>query len=183
MTHDDAQPGGEAPGREHAADRSLVLESASEADTAAIAARIARILAPGDIVALDGELGAGKTRFAKGVAHALGHRADDVVSPTYVVAHEHHTPGVPLTIIHADAYRLDHDADPDRLAADLGIDSLDEHGAALIIEWSARAPALRDAATVTVLIEHVGVTARRITIAATRPDRLSEFSPSQRDDP
>lgn len=83
-------------------------ESHSEAETIAIAKEFAKSLCPGDIVAFDGELGAGKTAFTKGVARALGIR-DDVTSPTFTIVNQYDGD---LTLYHFDVYRLEN-VDPD----------------------------------------------------------------------
>jgi tRNA threonylcarbamoyladenosine biosynthesis protein TsaE len=81
----------------------LVVHSAAE--TQAFAARLARLLAPGTVVGLEGDLGAGKTCFVKGLAAGLGIDEDDIYSPTFTLIAEHYTGRLPL--YHIDLYRLE----------------------------------------------------------------------------
>lgn len=100
---------------------------------AALGARIARHLAPGDVIALHGELGAGKTTLARAILAGCGH-AGEVPSPTFTIIETYDPPAVRLPVAHADFYRLD---DPVE-ARELGLDDYRE-GAALIAEWPERA--------------------------------------------
>ena len=111
----------------------LTLTAATAAETQAIAERLGRLLAPGDVLALVGGLGAGKTTFVQGLARGLDVPPDrHVASPTFALVNEH--PGrVPL--VHADLYRIE-DA---RELAELGLtDAFDR--AAVAIEWLDRFP-------------------------------------------
>lgn len=82
----------------------IVLWSSGPGDTRAIAAAVATCLGPGDVVALSGELGAGKTCFVQGAAGALG-IADRVTSPTFTLVRTYEGADVP--VVHCDVYRLD----------------------------------------------------------------------------
>ncbi|WP_370631625.1 tRNA (adenosine(37)-N6)-threonylcarbamoyltransferase complex ATPase subunit type 1 TsaE [Novosphingobium sp. FKTRR1] len=97
--------------------------------TTALAARIASRLRAGDVVALTGTLGAGKTTLARAVIRALGHEGE-VPSPSFAIIEPYDPPQVRLPVIHADFYRL---KDPAELA-EIGLDDYRE-GAALIAEW------------------------------------------------
>jgi tRNA threonylcarbamoyladenosine biosynthesis protein TsaE len=104
--------------------------SASEEDTRSLGASLARRLSPGDVVLLEGELGAGKTAFVKGLAAGLGLDPEDVSSPSFALVHEYGPAGKLPVLVHVDLYRL-----PDAGAPllDLG---LDECGSAtLAVEW------------------------------------------------
>jgi ATPase, YjeE family len=91
-----------------------------------LGARLAGLLAAGDLVVLDGPLGAGKTTLTRGLGAALGARGA-VTSPTFVLAREHPTAaGVPL--VHVDAYRL-------ATARELDDLDLDYDGAIVVVEW------------------------------------------------
>ncbi|GHF20493.1 tRNA (adenosine(37)-N6)-threonylcarbamoyltransferase complex ATPase subunit type 1 TsaE [Pseudolysinimonas yzui] len=93
-----------------------------------LGARLAALLAAGDLVVLDGPLGAGKTTLTRGLGAALGARGA-VTSPTFVLAREHPTAsGVPL--VHVDAYRL-------ATARELDDLDLDYDGAIVVVEWGA----------------------------------------------
>ena len=93
--------------------------------------RIAARLRPGDVVALSGDLGSGKTTLARAIIAALGH-AGEVPSPTFTIVETYDALDPPLA--HADFYRLE---DP-REAVELGLDDY-RQGAALIAEWPAKA--------------------------------------------
>jgi tRNA threonylcarbamoyladenosine biosynthesis protein TsaE len=101
------------------------------AATRALGARIAAGLEPGDLVALEGELGAGKTTLARAILRALG-IAEDVPSPTFTLVQVYETPQ--LTVRHYDLYRIEK-ADE---ILELGLDEALEEGAALV-EWPERA--------------------------------------------
>jgi tRNA threonylcarbamoyladenosine biosynthesis protein TsaE len=105
------------------------IDLPDEAATAGLGARIAAALQPGDVVALSGGLGAGKTTLARAIIAAAGHRGE-VPSPTFTIIETYDPPAVRLPLVHADFYRLNH---PDE-AAELGLDDY-RAGAALIAEW------------------------------------------------
>jgi tRNA threonylcarbamoyladenosine biosynthesis protein TsaE len=109
--------------------------SDSPAQTHAIGAALGRVLRPGDAVLLEGDLGAGKTAMARGVAEGLGIDPNTVSSPTFVLVHEHPHPTGGTGMIHVDAYRLGKDE-----SDTLGLDSARASAAALVIEWPGRLP-------------------------------------------
>jgi tRNA threonylcarbamoyladenosine biosynthesis protein TsaE len=90
---------------------------------------IAGQVRPGDVVALSGGLGAGKTTLARAIIAALGH-AGEVPSPSFAIIEVYDPPSVRLPVVHADFYRL---ADP-READEIGLDDY-RHNAVLIAEW------------------------------------------------
>lgn len=100
------------------------------AATAALARALAAELAPGSVVALDGELGAGKTTFTRALVAALGGDPAAVQSPTYTLLHRY--PATP-PVVHIDAYRLRSAAD----LAGLGFEEQAEDAVA-VIEWADR---------------------------------------------
>jgi tRNA threonylcarbamoyladenosine biosynthesis protein TsaE len=103
------------------------VETKSPEETAALGRRLGAICAPGTLLALVGHLGAGKTRFVKGVAAGLGIAEDEVTSPTFVLMNLH--PGrIPLA--HFDLYRLDRVDLPS-----LGFYDVRD-GGAVVIEWA-----------------------------------------------
>jgi tRNA threonylcarbamoyladenosine biosynthesis protein TsaE len=99
------------------------------AATAAFGTRIAAQLRSGDVVALSGGLGAGKTTLARAIIAALGH-AGEVPSPTFAIVETYDPPALRLPLVHADFYRIER---PEELL-ELGLDDYRE-GAALIAEW------------------------------------------------
>lgn len=94
-----------------------------------LGARIARELGAGDVVALNGELGAGKTTFTRGLGEALGIRGA-VTSPTFVLARTHPSESGGAPLVHVDAYRLSHPAELDDL-------DIDFDGSIVVVEWAA----------------------------------------------
>jgi tRNA threonylcarbamoyl adenosine modification protein YjeE len=114
--------------------------------TARFGAELAATLKPGDVVSLEGDLGAGKTALARAVIRAL---ADDpaleVPSPTFALVQPYDTPRGP--VLHADLYRLAHASDVDELGL------LDDPETIVLVEWAERAPQIVDAVTVTVHLD------------------------------
>jgi tRNA threonylcarbamoyl adenosine modification protein YjeE len=117
-------------------DRSFTLEVARESEVLPLAGILAMTLQPGDVVALVGDLGAGKTTFARALIRELtGNPDQEAPSPTFTFLQTYESARFP--IVHADLYRL---ADGSELA-ELGFDELPE-GSVLLIEWPERAPEL-----------------------------------------
>ncbi len=109
---------------------SLEMRLATEADTVALAEDLASILRPGDVVALAGDLGAGKTTLARALLRALADDDDlEVPSPTYTLIQPYDLPR--LKVAHLDLYRLGDESEVD----ELGFDDLVAEGAVL---WSGR---------------------------------------------
>lgn len=107
--------------------------TASEEETRAVGRALAAELAPAGILLLGGELAAGKTVLAQGVAAGLGIDPAEVVSPTFTLVREHHGSGGSL--LHLDLYRLD----PAQAAA-LGLEELLAAPAVKVVEWAERLP-------------------------------------------
>ena len=142
--------------------RECVVVTREPAATRDLAARLARAARPGDLLCLVGELGAGKTQFAKGFAVGLG--VDEVVSsPTFVLMSEY-AGRVPM--FHVDLYRLADAADA--LAGGL-LDERQLEGVALV-EWAERLGDALPAARLDVLIDGAGDDERRITLRAGTAD-------------
>jgi tRNA threonylcarbamoyladenosine biosynthesis protein TsaE len=107
----------------------VIVELPDLAAMEALGRRIAGQLRPGDVVALSGGLGAGKTTLARAIVGALGY-AGEVPSPTFTIIETYDPPAVALPLVHADFYRLEHP----REVEELGLDDYRD-GAALIAEW------------------------------------------------
>ena len=111
------------------------LATTSVDDTRALAASIAALAAPGDLVVLAGDLGTGKTAFAQGFARGLGIE-EPVTSPAFILVRTYEGR---LPLVHLDVYRLDTMQE----LVDLGIAELLDEGAVTLVEWGdAVAPAL-----------------------------------------
>lgn len=107
----------------------FITHSAEE--TRGLGKALACLLRPGDVVLLDGELGAGKTCFAQGVAHGLG-IAQQVTSPTFTLMREYK--GI-MPLYHLDLYRLDGPAD----LRGIGVEEYLDSEGVLLVEWGDRA--------------------------------------------
>lgn len=149
----------------------IARESSSPEYTASLAAGVASILRAGDIIRLEGDLGAGKTTFVRGLAHALGVPAGLVSSPTFVLVNEY-----PLTterrgirrLIHVDAYRLTSSEDLDALGWDRYVtpEGSAQSDCAIVIEWPTRiAEALASGASpATIRFTNLGESSRQIEL-------------------
>lgn len=131
--------------------------SHSPAETRDFGRQLGADLRPGQLLCLQGDLGAGKTTLTQGIAAGWGSR-DPVSSPTFVMVNRYRAAdGTPL--YHMDAYRLASLAE----AAELGLDEMLAEGA-LIIEWPERIAALLPAARLWLTIDSLGETERKITL-------------------
>ena len=103
---------------------------ASESETAACGAALAQCARPGDVIALSGPRGAGKTAWARGFIAALGHK-DDVPSPSFAIVQPYEELDPPVW--HVDLYRIEDSSEIDELGLDAAADAV------LIVEWPDRA--------------------------------------------
>ena len=125
-------------------------------DTEALGAALGKILSPGTVLAYEGDLGAGKTAFTRGLARGLGCN-EPVPSPTYPIVNEYLSGRLPL--FHFDMYRLTSADD----LWDIGWEDYLERGGICAVEWSENvADAMEDA--IRIRIEKLGDEERRITI-------------------
>jgi tRNA threonylcarbamoyladenosine biosynthesis protein TsaE len=138
-----------------------VVTTRDATETRALAARLATAARPGDLVCLVGDLGAGKTQFAKGFAVGLG-ISDIVSSPTFVLMTEYDGR---LPLFHLDLYRLDDAADA--LAGGL-LDERQLEGVALV-EWAERLGGALPVARLDVVIDGTGDEPRRIALRTGDP--------------
>jgi len=139
---------------------SLVTTAPEETDAAG--ERLGATLGPGDVVALSGELGAGKTVFVQGLVRALG-VTSWATSPTFVLVNEYRGR---LPVHHVDAYRTASLAE----LLDLGVEEMMDGDGVTIIEWAERLEPVLPPRAVRVRIAGVGDEPRRITIDDRRPD-------------
>jgi len=145
-----------------------VVAVADERALGRLAEGLAAALANRAIVTLAGDLGAGKTTFAKALAEAAGVDPADVTSPTFGLIHVHEPPaavGRPARIVHADMYRL---ADPGELAETGWYDAI-AGDAWVLVEWPGRIAAALPAERIDVTIEVTSPTARLVHVAGRGP--------------
>lgn len=138
-------------------------------ETRAYGERAAGVLRGGEVIALEGALGAGKTQFVKGLAAGLGVSPDEpVVSPTFVLVREYKGR---LKLYHIDAYRL---ASVDELLA-VGLEEMrgDPRGV-VAIEWADRVSAVLPRDAIIVRLEHVSENERRIRLESIGADRARD---------
>jgi tRNA threonylcarbamoyladenosine biosynthesis protein TsaE len=134
----------------------VVLETASPAETEALAARLAETLVVGDVVTVSGELGAGKTTFVRGACRALGVTAP-VTSPTYTIGHRYE--GEP-DVSHLDLYRF-----TDVSAAEWGDLEPYFEDAIAFVEWPEAAADGLPEPRLAVRLEHVDPERRLVRVA------------------
>jgi tRNA threonylcarbamoyladenosine biosynthesis protein TsaE len=135
-------------------------DTASPAETEALAASLAASLRPGDVVLVSGDLGAGKTTFVRGALRALG-VAGPVTSPTFTIARRYEDGRVPVS--HLDLFRLDGlgGEEPDLLADELAADRV------AFVEWPEHAELDDDVparVVARVRLEHLGGDRRRVSL-------------------
>lgn len=129
----------------------------SPEDTEAFGVALARKLSAGDVVALSGELGAGKTTLARGVLKGLGHQGE-VASPTFPIVLAYDPPELTIPLWHVDLYRIESERELEQLALE---DARDY--AALLIEWPERMGSLLWPDTLSISLRIEGPTARSLT--------------------
>lgn len=149
----------------------IELQSRSESDTLEIAEALGSFLGPGDVVALTGDLGAGKTVFCKGIGEALGIPAARITSPSFTIVTEH--PGGRIPFRHVDLYRLD----SEREAEEIGLEEAFGEAGACAVEWAERIENLLPTGCirVTLLVSDEREEDRRITVEATDSPRIRSF--------
>jgi tRNA threonylcarbamoyladenosine biosynthesis protein TsaE len=134
----------------------MVTCTKSEDETIREGERLGRTLRSGDIVAISGGLGAGKTAFAKGLAAGLG-VTSPVTSPTFTIVNEH-TGEIPL--YHFDMFRLENESD----LYDIGWDDYIAGEGVCVVEWSEKIKNALPPGVVSVVIENLGGDLRRLEI-------------------
>ena len=136
----------------------VVTDSADE--TIALGEKIGAGLKGGEVIALIGNLGTGKTHLIKGIAKGAGAEDEsNVNSPTFVLVNEYSSETGPLELYHIDAYRIESVAEFEGL----GFDDLCYPTSVVLIEWADKIlPVLKNVGHITIRLEHVGETQRRI---------------------
>jgi tRNA threonylcarbamoyladenosine biosynthesis protein TsaE len=138
----------------------LVLSSPAQTDV--LGRALGRILKGGDVLALVGELGSGKTSLIRGIAAGLGIARKAVSSPTFVLAHEYRGR---LPLFHLDLYRLREEAE----AEERGLFSYFSVDGVTAVEWADRFPALLPPDHLRIHLEYATDMGRLIRLAATGP--------------
>ena len=133
------------------------METSSPEETEAVAADLAQRLRPGDVVAVSGELGTGKTTFVRGACAALGVR-EHVTSPTYTIGHRYH--GAGGLVSHLDLYRFQGVSNAEWGDLEPYFDD-----AIAFVEWPEAGEGVLPAARYAVRLAHVGDGRREVTIA------------------
>ncbi len=141
--------------------KTMDITTRSPDQTIALGRRIGRALTGGQILALIGNLGTGKTHLIKGIALGLGVQQEDLVtSPTFVLVNEYVTPDG-RQIYHIDAYRLESAAEFEAL----GVEEYLRPDSLVIVEWADRVwQAVEPLAPVIIRLSHAGADARTITL-------------------
>lgn len=135
----------------------MTLITHSRDETVGLGRRLGALLGPGDVVALRGPLGAGKTTLTKGLAEGLGVPEPRwVTSPTFVLVHQYEGR---VPVYHIDAYRLNGPAD----AEALGADEMFFGDGVTVVEWAERIAAALPEDRLEILLEHSGEEQRRVT--------------------
>ena len=135
----------------------LEFASGSVEDTQAFGDRLGRLLQAGDVLALSGELGSGKTTLIQGIARGLGRDPTTIKSPTFVLLREY--PGA-VPLIHIDGYRLDGAA----AVSWLDLDVIFSPHKITLIEWAERFAGVLPDHHVDVRLSHVSANRRRISL-------------------
>ena len=131
----------------------LILETRSAEETEQLGCRLGGLLPDGTLVALHGDLAAGKTCLVRGMAHLFA--TDEVVSsPTFTLVNQYGR------LYHVDLYRIENAYE----LIDLGYEDLFEPEGICLVEWAERAQQLLPARRIDILLEHIDETTRRITI-------------------
>ncbi len=141
------------------------MVSDTAAQTARIGTVVARHVVSGDVIALVGPLGAGKTQFVAGMADGLGIDVRQVSSPTFVLVHEYAAPGGKTVLMHIDAYRITSAADLESIGWEPGGGELADD-AVVVVEWADRIADELGDDHLRIELEHVSEQARRVTLMA-----------------
>jgi tRNA threonylcarbamoyladenosine biosynthesis protein TsaE len=141
-----------------------VFYSKSTEDTLRLGQRIGSFLKANDVIALTGQLGAGKTTLIQGIAAGLGVR-DHVTSPTFIIINEY---AGRLPLYHIDLYRLDEGL----AVADLGIEEYFTRGGVCVIEWAERLKGLLPSGAGKIELKIISEEEREICVSSGLAARL-----------
>jgi tRNA threonylcarbamoyladenosine biosynthesis protein TsaE len=136
----------------------FVIESGSTRETKTWGRRLGSMLQGGELLALSGDLGVGKTCFIKGIARGLSLREENILSPTFTMIQEHHGR---LPLYHIDLYRLDSAA-----LDDLGLREYLFSDSVAAVEWFERLQEGQQINRLCVKISYTGANSRRIEFVA-----------------
>ena len=150
----------------------IETRTGSADETEALGRRLGERTAPGDLIALIGPLGAGKTQLVRGIALGAGTGdARDISSPTFVLLNQYAAPR--FAIHHLDAYRLEH---PRELAA-LGFEELCESGGLVLVEWADRVRVLIPDSAAWIRLTPTGATERQVRLEGAA-EIVQRFAPA-----
>lgn len=132
------------------------LVSHSDRETHRIGEQLGALCQPGDVILLEGTLGAGKTALAQGIGRGLG-VSSVINSPTFTLVKEY---AGRLPLYHFDLYRLEEEDE----VLDLGVDDYLEEGGVCVVEWADRAPGVWPASHLRIRLDIIGPHARRLQL-------------------
>lgn len=113
--------------------KTLKIISSAPQETERIGSLLGTLLIPGDVIALSGELGSGKTTLVKGLARGMGFSGEEVASPSFTLVNEYNGP---LPLFHIDLYRLGNE----RELQEIGYEEYISEAGVVVIEWADRIP-------------------------------------------
>lgn len=142
----------------------MIFESRSPEETIALAGRIASDSPAASSYYLEGDLGAGKTLFTKGLASFFGIDPSRVVSPTFALVNRYG--GGRRVVYHVDLYRIENERELD----ELGIEEMEAEGAVVVVEWAEKLGRYRRADAVEVRFEVTGESERGIRVRSPRTE-------------
>nr|MBI3612431.1 tRNA (adenosine(37)-N6)-threonylcarbamoyltransferase complex ATPase subunit type 1 TsaE [Nitrospirota bacterium] len=157
-----AKPAGRRPGQAHLPTDAWRTVTRSAAATERVGRATGHALRGGEILALYGELGSGKTVFVRGLAAGLGAPSRAVSSPTFVLIHEY---AGRLRLAHADFYRIERESD----LRHLGLSDYQDDHTVLAVEWADKAGSELPTDRLEIRLDHVTATSRSIVMRGTGP--------------
>jgi len=138
------------------------FSSTSPEETRALGEALGRVVQDGDFVGLVGDLGAGKTELARGIARGVGLRDEDVTSPSFSIVHQHHGR---ILLTHADLYRLTGPVDLDGT----GFHELRDGPGATLVEWVDRVPGAAPPDAMQIVLVEPAENARELVVTTSGP--------------